>query len=317
MEYLEFELPVKEMHEQLEKCKLIGSESNIDVSDTCLQIEKKLEKVKKEIYGNLSAWQRVQLSRHPSRPYTLDYINSLTNGTFLELHGDRNIADDKAMVGGLGKIENQSFMLIGTQKGYNTKTRQYRNFGMANPEGYRKALRLMKSANKFNIPIVTFIDTPGAFPGLEAEERGQGEAIARNIYEMMSLSVPIFVVIIGEGASGGALGIGVGDKILMLENTWYSVISPESCSSILWRSWEHKETAAEALKLTSKDMLQNKLIDKIIKEPLGGAHYDRETTFKNVKKEILTAFKEISKIDSRSRVDQRRKKFIGMGNVLE
>ena len=317
MEYLEFELPVKEMHEQLEKCKLIGSESNIDVSDTCLQIEKKLEKVKKEIYGNLSAWQRVQLSRHPSRPYTLDYINSLTNGTFLELHGDRNIADDKAMVGGLGKIENQSFMFIGTQKGYNTKTRQYRNFGMANPEGYRKALRLMKSANKFDIPIVTFIDTPGAFPGLEAEERGQGEAIARNIYEMMSLSVPIFVVIIGEGASGGALGIGVGDKILMLENTWYSVISPESCSSILWRSWEHKETAAEALKLTSKDMLQNKLIDKIIKEPLGGAHYDRETTFKNVKKEILTAFKETSKIDSRSRVEQRRKKFIGMGNVLE
>ena len=317
MEYLEFELPVKEMHEQLEKCKLIGSESNIDVSDTCLQIEKKLEKVKKEIYGNLSAWQRVQLSRHPSRPYTLDYINSLTNGTFLELHGDRNIADDKAMVGGLGKIENQSFMFIGTQKGYNTKTRQYRNFGMANPEGYRKALRLMKSANKFDIPIVTFIDTPGAFPGLEAEERGQGEAIARNIYEMMSFSVPIFVIIIGEGASGGALGIGVGDKILMLENTWYSVISPESCSSILWRSWEHKETAAEALKLTSKDMLQNKLIDKIIKEPLGGAHYDRETTFKNVKKEILTAFKEISKIDSRSRVNQRRKKFIGMGNVLE
>ena len=317
MEYLEFELPVKEMHEQLERCKLIGSESNIDVSDTCLQIEKKLEKLKKEIYGNLTAWQRVQLSRHPSRPYTLDYINSLTNGTFLELHGDRNIADDKAMVGGLGKIENQSFMFIGTQKGYNTKTRQYRNFGMANPEGYRKALRLMKSANKFDIPIVTFIDTPGAFPGLEAEERGQGEAIARNIYEMMSLSVPIFVVIIGEGASGGALGIGVGDKILMLENTWYSVISPESCSSILWRSWEHKEAAAEALKLTSKDMLQNKLIDKIIKEPLGGAHYDRETTFKNVKKEILTAFKEISKIDSRSRVDQRRKKFIGMGNVLE
>ena len=317
MEYLEFELPVKEMHEQLERCKLIGSESNIDVSDTCLQIEKKLEKLKKEIYGNLTAWQRVQLSRHPSRPYTLDYINSLTNGTFLELHGDRNIADDKAMVGGLGKIENQSFMFIGTQKGYNTKTRQYRNFGMANPEGYRKALRLMKSANKFDIPVVTFIDTPGAFPGLEAEERGQGEAIARNIYEMMSLSVPIFVVIIGEGASGGALGIGVGDKILMLENTWYSVISPESCSSILWRSWEHKEAAAEALKLTSKDMLQNKLIDKIIKEPLGGAHYDRETTFKNVKKEILTAFKEISKIDSRSRVDQRRKKFIGMGNVLE
>ena len=317
MEYLEFELPVKEMHEQLEKCKLIGSESNVDVSETCLQIEKKLKKVKKKIYGNLTAWQRVQLSRHPSRPYTLDYINSLTNGTFLELHGDRNVADDKAMVGGLGKIDKQSFMFIGTQKGYNTKTRQYRNFGMANPEGYRKAIRLMKSAEKFNIPIITFIDTPGAFPGLEAEERGQGEAIARNIYEMMSLSVPIFVVIIGEGASGGALGIGVGDKIFMLENTWYSVISPESCSSILWRSWEHKEEAAEALKLTSKDMLQNKLIDKIIKEPLGGAHFDRETTFLNVKKEILSAFKQVSKIESRKRVEQRRNKFIGMGEILE
>ena len=317
MEYLEFELPVKEMHEQLEKCKLIGSESNVDVSETCLQIEKKLEKVKKQIYGNLTAWQRVQLSRHPSRPYTLDYIKSFTNGTFLELHGDRNVADDKAMVGGLGKIDKQSFMFIGTQKGYNTKTRQYRNFGMANPEGYRKALRLMKSAEKFNIPIITFIDTPGAFPGLEAEERGQGEAIARNIYEMMSLSVPIFVVIIGEGASGGALGIGVGDKIFMLENTWYSVISPESCSSILWRSWEHKEEAAEALKLTSKDMLQNKLIDKIIKEPLGGAHYDREATFLNVKKEILSAFKQVSKIESRTRVKQRRNKFIGMGEILE
>ena len=208
-------------------------------------------------------------------------------------------------------------MFIGTQKGYNTKTRQYRNFGMANPEGYRKALRLMKSAEKFDIPIITFIDTPGAFPGLEAEERGQGEAIARNIYEMMSLSVPIFVIIIGEGASGGALGIGVGDKIFMLENTWYSVISPESCSSILWRSWEHKEEAAEALKLTSKDMLQNKLIDKIIKEPLGGAHYDRETTFLNVKKEILSAFKQISRIDSRTRVEERRKKFIGMGEILK
>ena len=317
MEYLEFELPIKEMHEQLEKCRLIGSESNVDVSETCLQIEKKLEKVKKQIYGNLTAWQRVQLSRHPSRPYTLDYINSLTNGTFLELHGDRNVADDKAMVGGLGKIDKQSFMFIGTQKGYNTKTRQYRNFGMANPEGYRKALRLMKSAEKFDIPIITFIDTPGAFPGLEAEERGQGEAIARNIYEMMSLSVPIFVVIIGEGASGGALGIGVGDKIFMLENTWYSVISPESCSSILWRSWEHKEEAAEALKLTSKDMLQNKLIDKIIKEPLGGAHFDREATFLNVKKEILSAFKQVSKIESRTRVKQRRNKFIFICDLLE
>ena len=317
MEYLDFELPIKELHDQLEKCKLIGEESKIDVSETCLQIEKKLKKKKEEIYCNLSAWQRVQLSRHPSRPYTLDYINALSGQTFLELHGDRNVMDDKAMVGGLGKIEDQSFMFIGTQKGYNTKTRQYRNFGMANPEGYRKALRLMKSADKFNIPIVTLVDTPGAFPGLEAEERGQGEAIARNIYEMMSLSVPIIVIIIGEGASGGALGIGVGDEIFMLENTWYSVISPESCSSILWRSWEYKENAAEALKLTSKDMLKNKLIDKIIKEPLGGAHYDKEETFNQVKKEILSSFKRIQKLNTKERIDKRRKKFISMGNVSE
>lgn len=317
MEYLEFELPIKELHDQLEKCKLIGSESDVDVTETCIQIEEKLDKTKKEIYGNLTAWQRVQLSRHPSRPYTLDYINALTEGTFLELHGDRNFLDDKAMIGGLGKIDEQSFMFLGTQKGYNTKTRQYRNFGMANPEGYRKALRLMKSADKFGIPIVTLIDTPGAFPGLEAEERGQGEAIARNIFEMMSLSVPIIVIIIGEGASGGALGIGVGDQIFMLENTWYSVISPESCSSILWRSWEHKETAAEALKLTSKDMLKFKLIDKIIKEPLGGAHYDREVTYAHVKKEILNAFKKIQKQDPITRIDQRRDKFIAMGNIEE
>ena len=317
MEYLDFELPIKELHDQLEKCKLIGLESKIDVSETCLQIEKKLKKKKEEIYCNLSAWQRVQLSRHPSRPYTLDYINALSGQTFLELHGDRNVMDDKAMVGGLGKIEDQSFMFIGTQKGYNTKTRQYRNFGMANPEGYRKALRLMKSADKFNIPIVTLVDTPGAFPGLEAEERGQGEAIARNIYEMMSLSVPIIVIIIGEGASGGALGIGVGDEIFMLENTWYSVISPESCSSILWRSWEHKENAAEALKLTSKDMLKYKLIDKIIKEPLGGAHYDKEETFNQVKKEILSSFKRIQKLGTKERIDKRREKFISMGNVSE
>lgn len=317
MEYLDFELPLKELYEQLEKCKLIGEESKIDVSETCLQIEKKIKKKKEEIFGNLTAWQRVQLSRHPSRPYTLDYINSLTNETFLELHGDRNVMDDKAMVGGLGKIEDQSFMFIGTQKGYNTKTRQYRNFGMANPEGYRKALRLMKSAEKFNIPIVTLVDTPGAFPGLEAEERGQGEAIARNIYEMMSISVPIIVIIIGEGASGGALGIGVGDEIFMLENTWYSVISPESCSSILWRSWEYKENAAEALKLTSKDMLKYKLIDKIIKEPLGGAHYDKEETFNQVKKEILLSFKRIQKLNTKERINKRRKKFISMGNVSE
>ena len=317
MEYLDFELPIKELHDQLNKCKLIGKESNIDVAETCNQIEKKLKNTKDKIYTNLTAWQRVQLSRHPSRPYTLDYIRALCGDSFLELHGDRNVLDDKAMVGGLGKIDDQSFMFIGTQKGYNTKTRQHRNFGMANPEGYRKALRLMKSADKFGIPIITFIDTPGAFPGLEAEERGQGEAIARNIFEMMSLNVPIIVVIIGEGASGGALGIGVGDKVFMLENTWYSVISPESCSSILWRSWEHKEQAAEALKLTSKDMLKNKLIDKIIKEPIGGAHFDRETTFKTVRKELLTAFKKIEKDSSKDRINKRRNKFLEMGNFLD
>ena len=307
MEYLEFELPIKELNDQLSKCKLIGNESNIDVTETCEQIQKKLKEKKKEIYGNLSAWQRVQLSRHPSRPYTLDYIKALCQDSFLEMHGDRNVLDDKAMIGGLGKIEDQSFMFVGTQKGY-------RNFGMANPEGYRKALRLMKSADKFGIPIVTFIDTPGAFPGMEAEERGQGEAIARNIFEMMSISVPIIVVIIGEGASGGALGIGVGDKIFMLENTWYSVISPESCSSILWRSWEYKETAAEALKLTPKHMLKLKLIGKIIKEPFGGAHYDRNEIFQTVRKELMLSLKKLDKLSSKKRIEQRRDKFIKMGN---
>ena len=313
MEYLDFEEPIKDLHEQIKKCKDIGNESAVDVSDTCELLETKLQSTKKEIYSNLSAWQRVQLSRHPSRPYTLDYIKALTNDTFLELHGDRNIGDDKAMIGGLGKIDDQSFMLIGTQKGYNTKTRQYRNFGMANPEGYRKALRLMHSAEKFNIPIICFIDTPGAFPGLEAEERGQGEAIAKNIIGMMSIKVPIIVIVIGEGASGGALGIGVGDRVYMLENTWYSVISPESCSSILWRSWEYKEAAAEALKLTPQDMLKAKLIDKIIKEPLGGAHYDRQTTFESVKKEILNTFQKLKKMESRMRIDLRRNKFSNMG----
>ena len=313
MEYLDFEEPIKEIHEQIKKCKDIGDESAVDVSDTCELLETKLQKTKKDIYQNLSAWQRVQLSRHPSRPYTLDYIKALTNDTFLELHGDRNIGDDKAMIGGLGKIDNQSFMFIGTQKGYNTKTRQYRNFGMANPEGYRKSLRLMHSAEKFNIPIICFIDTPGAFPGLEAEERGQGEAIAKNIIGMMSIKVPIIVIIIGEGASGGALGIGVGDRVYMLENTWYSVISPESCSSILWRSWEYKEAAAAALKLTPQDMLKAKLIDKIIKEPLGGAHYERQTTFESVKKEILNTFQKLKKMESRMRIDLRRNKFSNMG----
>lgn len=313
MEYLEFELPIKELQEQYEKACKIGEDSDVDVTDTCKQIEKKLEETKKDIYKNLTAWQRVQLSRHPNRPYTMDYIRALCGETFLELHGDRNFGDDKAMVGGLGKIEGQSFMIVGQQKGYNTKTRQYRNFGMASPEGYRKALRLMKSAEKFGLPIVTFVDTPGAFPGLEAEERGQGEAIARNIYEMCNIKVPIIVVIIGEGASGGALGIGVGDRILMLENTWYSVISPESCSSILWRSWEQKQIAAEALKLTAKDMKKQGLIDEIVKEPLGGAHTDREKTFKIVTKSIISAYEELKKLPPKKLTEQRMDKFLEMG----
>lgn len=313
MEYLDFELPIKELNEQLEKCTLIGQESDVDVTETCKQIEKKLNDTKRKLYKNLTPWQRVQLSRHPNRPYTLDYIKALCGETFLELHGDRNVKDDKAMIGGLGKIGDQSFMFVGQQKGYNTKTRQYRNFGMANPEGYRKALRLMKSAEKFNIPVITFIDTPGAYPGLEAEERGQGEAIARNIFEMSRLQVPIICVIVGEGASGGALGIGVGDKVLMLENTWYSVISPESCSSILWRSWEFKEQAAEALKLTATDMKKNKLIDVIVKEPLGGAHSDRETTFKTVSKEILKAFDELKNLSPKQLVENRMNKYFEMG----
>ena len=313
MEYLEFEQPIKELEEQLQKCSLIGEESDVDVTNTCKQIEKKLKETKKEIYKNLTPWQRVQLSRHPNRPYTLDYIKALCGDTFLELHGDRNVKDDKAMIGGLGKIGDQSFMLIGQQKGFNTKTRQYRNFGMANPEGYRKALRLMKSAEKFGIPVVCFIDTPGAYPGLEAEERGQGEAIARNILEMTRLKVPITVVIIGEGASGGALGIGVGDKVLMLENTWYSVISPESCSSILWRSWEFKEQAAAALKLTAKDMKKQKLIDEIVKEPLGGAHSDREATFSTIKEEILKAYNEFKNLSPKDLVEKRMDKYSNMG----
>lgn len=313
MEYLDFELPIKELQEQYNKACRIGEESDVDVSNTCRQIEKKLNEIKKEIYDNLTPWQRVQLSRHPDRPYTLDYINAICGDTFLELHGDRTFKDDKAMVGGLGKIGDQSFMFIGQQKGHNTKTRQYRNFGMANPEGYRKALRLMKSAEKFGIPVVALIDTPGAYPGLEAEERGQGEAIARNLLEMTRLKVPIIVVIIGEGASGGALGIGVGDKVLMLENTWYSVISPESCSSILWRSWEYKEKAAEALKLTATDMKNNKLIDKIVKEPLGGAHSDRYTTFKTVEKEILQAYDKLKRLSPEKLVEKRMDKYLNIG----
>lgn len=313
MEYLDFELPIKELEEQYQKACDIGSESNVDVTATCKQIEKKLAETKKKIYKDLTAWQRVQLSRHPNRPYTLDYINAICGNTFLELHGDRNVKDDRAMIGGLGKIGDQSYMFVGQQKGYNTKTRQYRNFGMANPEGYRKALRLMKSAEKFGVPVVTFVDTPGAYPGLEAEERGQGEAIARNIMEMTRLKVPVIVVIIGEGASGGALGIGVGDKVLMLENTWYSVISPESCSSILWRSWEFKEVAAEALKLTAKDMKKQKLIDEIVKEPIGGAHSNREETFETVKNAIISSYDEFKNLSPTELVNKRIEKYLEMG----
>ena len=313
MEYLDFELPLKDLKDQLEKCNLLGDESKVDVRDTSKKLKEKIEAKKKEIYSNITPWQRVQLSRHPSRPYTLDYINALTENNFLELHGDRNISDDKAMIGGLGKIDKQTFMFIGQQKGNNIKTRQYRNFGMANPEGYRKALRFMRLAEKFKIPVVTMVDTPGAYPGIEAEERGQAEAIARNLYEMFNLKTQIIVIVIGEGASGGALGIGIGDKIMMLENTWYSVISPESCSSILWRSWDFKEEAANVLKLTPKDMKENKLIDKIIKEPLGGAHQNRDKIFNTVKKEIISTFQDLKKQKIKDLLENRLKRFTEMG----
>jgi len=312
--YLEFEKPIEEIQEQIIQSKEIGIKGQVDVKSTVKELEKKLASTTRKIFNNLSPWQKVQLSRHPDRPYTLDYIKALTNNNFLELHGDRNVKDDKAMVGGFGDIDGKSYMFIGQQKGRNTKQRKFRNFGMANPEGYRKALRLMKLAEKFNKPIITLIDTPGAFPGLEAEERGQGEAIARNLYEMMLLNVPVICIVIGEGASGGALGIGIGDKVLMLENTWYSVISPESCSSILWRSWDYKENAANALKLTGKDMLKNKLIDGIIKEPLGGAHAEPEKMYKKLKAEIKSHISELELLSSKERIDRRTEKFSNMGN---
>ena len=317
MDYLDFELPLKELNDQLENCKKLGLEVNIDVKNTLKEIKSKLVIKKKEIYASLTPWQRVQLSRHPSRPYTLDYLANMTNNNFLELHGDRNIADDKAMVGGLGKLDNQTFMFIGQQKGNNIKSRQYRNFGMANPEGYRKAMRLMKLAEKFSLPIVTLIDTPGAYPGIEAEEKGQAEAIARNLYEMFKIKTQIIVVVIGEGASGGALGIGVGDKIMMLENTWYSVISPESCSSILWRSWDHKEQAAEALKLTPDDMKKNKLVDKIVKEPIGGAHQNPEKIYISLKKEIISTYRDLKKQSISSLLKNRMSRFTQMGVFSE
>lgn len=317
MNYLDFEEPIKELHLQIEKLKESEKKAGVDMTAAIAELSEAAKKKTEEIYSRLDPWQRVQVSRHPDRPYTLQYIDYVTGGSFIELHGDRTVKDDKAMVGGFGFIDGRSVMLIGQQKGNTTKLRQYRNFGMANPEGYRKALRLMKLAEKFNKPVITFIDTPGAFPGLEAEERGQGEAIARNLYEMMKLSVPVICVIIGEGASGGALGIGIGDRVMMMENTWYSVISPESCSSILWRTWDKKVTAANALKLTAEDMAGNKLIDGIIREPMGGAHTAPEEAFENVKSVILSTLKELDSINPKERSQQRINKFCAMGVVVQ
>lgn len=315
---LEFEKPIVDLQTKLFEMKALASDTDSDVNmaQAIQALEARIQVMKEDLYGNLTGWQRVQLSRHQDRPQMLDYIENICD-TFVELHGDRSVRDDKAMVGGFGTVEDQTFMFIGQQKGKNTKMRQLRNFGMANPEGYRKALRLMKLAEKFNKPIVTLIDTMGAYPGLEAEERGQGEAIARNIKEMFMLKVPVICIIIGEGASGGALGIGVGDRVFMLENSWYSVISPESCSSILWRSWDHKEKAAEALNLTADNMKQNKLVDGIIKEPLGGAHKNKPEAYANVKESIINTFKELDQLDSRERINQRIDKFSAMGVVQE
>ncbi|MFN0082500.1 MAG: acetyl-CoA carboxylase carboxyltransferase subunit alpha [Ferruginibacter sp.] len=311
-QYLEFEKPLKELYDQVEQLTLTQEKSNTDMGGAIGLLEEKIIETKKGITQNLTPWQRVQMSRHPDRPYTLKYIEKMCT-SFTELHGDRNVKDDKAMVGGFGQINGETVMIIGQQKGTNTKTRQYRNFGMANPEGYRKALRLMKLAEKFNKPVITLIDTPGAYPGLEAEERGQGEAIARNIFEMISLKVPVICVIIGEGASGGALGIGVGDRVVMMENTWYTVISPESCSSILWRSWDKKETAAEQLKLTGSDMLQFGLVDEVLPEPDGGAHWDYDAAAEILKNYLSKTIAELKTIPAQERVDTRIKKFGQMG----
>ncbi len=313
MQYLDFEKPLEALYEEIEKVNEVARKTKVDVSTAVKELEKKIKETKKEIYSNLNDWQKVQLSRHPERPYTNFYISRIFS-KYQELHGDRNVRDDKAIVGGFAMLnDEETVMVIGHQKGVNTKMRQLRNFGMANPEGYRKALRLMKLAEKFNKPIITFIDTPGAFPGLEAEERGQGEAIARNLFEMINLRVPVICIIIGEGASGGALGIGIGDRVMMLENTWYTVISPESCSSILWRTWDFKEKAAEELKLTSKHMKNFGLIDGVIQEPLGGAHAEPEEMAKTLKKYIETTLSELKGVDADQRIAQRIEKFSGMG----
>jgi acetyl-CoA carboxylase carboxyl transferase subunit alpha len=314
--WFDFEKDIQEFYLQLDKAQKTHEEGKLDMSDMISTIQGKIKEAQQAVYANLSGWQKVQISRHPERPYTLDYIENICT-EFVELHGDRQIKDDKAIVGGFAKIDGKPVMIIGQQKGRNTKQRQLRNFGMPNPEGYRKALRLMKLAEKFNIPVVTLIDTPGASPGLEAEERGQGEAIAKNLFEMATLEVPIVCIVIGEGASGGALGIGVGDRILMMEYTWYSVISPESCSSILWRTWDKKELAADALKLSSADMLGNGLIDSIIKEPVGGAHHNPDEAYNSLKESILKELNELSSINKEDLVMQRIEKFSKMGVVVE
>ena len=312
-QFLDLEAPIKDLYEQIDQTKkLADKNAKVDYSSTLVQLQDSILEKRKEITEHLTPWQRVQLSRHPDRPYTLKYIDKIFTN-FVELHGDRNVKDDKAMVGGFAQLDGKTVMVVGQQKGINTKARQLRNFGMANPEGYRKALRLMKLAEKFNKPIITFIDTPGAFPGMEAEERGQGEAIARNIYEMVRLKVPVICVIIGEGASGGALGIGVGDKVLMLENSWYTVISPENCSSILWRSWEMKEKAAEQLKLTSTDMFGFGLVDGIVPEPLGGAHWDYQQAADILKSHLIPLINELQQIKPEDRITQRIEKFSKMG----
>jgi acetyl-CoA carboxylase carboxyl transferase subunit alpha len=312
----DFDKPIADLMHQVEKVQQVAEKTKVDMSATLKELAEKIEVTKKEIYSNLTGWQQVQISRHPERPYTLQYINAICDD-FIEMHGDRTVKDDKAIVGGFGSLNGQTVMFIGHQKGINTKMRQYRNFGMANPEGYRKALRLMKLAEKFNKPVVTFIDTPGAYPGLEAEERGQGEAIARNLLEMSVLRVPVICMVVGEGASGGALGIGIGDRVYMLEHTWYSVISPESCSSILWRSWDFKEKAAECLKLTSEDMLKNKLIDGIIKEPMGGAHQDAEMMSAIIKDKIIADLAILKKKNVDTLIAERIDKFCSMGVVVE
>ncbi len=312
----DFEKPIADLQSQIEKVKQVADKTKVDMAATLIELEAKIEDTRQSVYSNLTGWQKVQISRHPERPYTLSYIEMICDD-FIEMHGDRTVRDDKAIVGGFASIGGETVMVIGHQKGVNTKMRQYRNFGMANPEGYRKALRLMKLAEKFNKPVITFIDTPGAYPGLEAEERGQGEAIARNLLEMSVLRVPILCFIVGEGASGGALGIGIGDRVYMLEHTWYSVISPESCSSILWRSWDFKERAADCLKLTSEDMYRNKLIDGIIPEPLGGAHHNPEQMAKAVKERIVKDLKELKTRDIDTVINERIDKFCAMGVVVE